>query len=398
MTNLRFPFRRLPDDLGLMVLKTLEHHEIIAYSLTSKKALSLVQSLGVSLGNAQIRMNDWPNIYLDFGNNTVQFNWTMDVNGEDLPDLDEIPIDVDVSAQKIDDSTVHIEPFTWSNQGKSIGEWIQHICSIFLCELYEADFHIGNMRYDVQSLRNAFPKLRKIGIYFFTAEPSEHDIQRAQNILRAFLPCVKHFRLYRVPLQEDFSIQHIGMANLKELEIYYPRNPKLEDLLTLNAERCTILENQFSLRVLNRFFKLWKKGSNRKLKHLLVHGNNGIIPSKDVLLKGLQAEGEMRGTVYTIKNCVGMCGRITILDNTRQFSLRDLNRVFKLWKKGSFPKLKNLMVLGETIPDWSVLLKGLQAEETEREIEYTIRNCYGILAKINTDFTTLPTINFLVLN
>ncbi|CAO4371241.1 unnamed protein product [Caenorhabditis nigoni] len=105
------------------------------------------------------------------------------------------------------------------------------------------------------------------------------------------------------------------MANLKELEIYYPRNPKLEDLLTLNAERCTILENRFSLRDLNCFFKLWKKGSNRKLKHLLVHGNNGTIPSKDVLLKGLQAEGEMRGTVYTIKNCVGMCGRIAILDN-----------------------------------------------------------------------------------
>ncbi|CAO4371232.1 unnamed protein product [Caenorhabditis nigoni] len=105
------------------------------------------------------------------------------------------------------------------------------------------------------------------------------------------------------------------MANLKELEVYYPRNPKLDDLLTLNAERCAILENRFSLRDLNRFFKLWTKGSNPRLKFLLVHGNKGTTPSRNVLLKGLQAEGTIEGVVYTIKNCFGVCGRITILDN-----------------------------------------------------------------------------------
>ncbi|CAP37236.1 Protein CBG20211 [Caenorhabditis briggsae] len=30
-------------------------------------------------------MNDWPEIYLDFGNNTVQFNWKMDEIDEDMP-------------------------------------------------------------------------------------------------------------------------------------------------------------------------------------------------------------------------------------------------------------------------------------------------------------------------
>ncbi|CAP37237.1 Protein CBG20210 [Caenorhabditis briggsae] len=229
-------------------------------------------------------MNDWPEIYLDFGNNTVQFNWKMDEIDEDMPGLEEIPIDVDVSVQKIDNSAMgHIEPFAWSNQGKSIGDWVKHICSIFRCELYEADFHIGKIKYHVQSLRNIIPKLSKAGIYCFTAQTSEHDIKSTQNILTTFLPCVKHFRLYRVPLQGNLSIQHIGMANLKELEVYYPQNPKLDDLLTLNAERCTILGNRFSLRDLNRFFKLWTKGSNPRLKFLMVHGNKGTIPSRNVL-------------------------------------------------------------------------------------------------------------------
>ncbi|CAO4371233.1 unnamed protein product [Caenorhabditis nigoni] len=319
MTKPRFPFRRLPDDLCSKVLKTMNPLEIISYSLTSKKALSLVQSLGLSLKNAQIRMNDYPSIHLNFGHITVQFNWDMGEDDEEETSLEDIPVKVNVSVQNIDSTVfrrnIKSTIFNWSNQIKSIGEWIKHICSIFQCEHYEAVFFIGWVRFDNPTLRSNFPKLRKVIMNCDVLEPSDDDIQNAQNVLRAFLPDVKHFRLYRVPLQEYFSIQHIGMANLKELEVYYPRNPKLDDLLILNVERCTILENRFSLRDLNRFFKLWKKGSNRKLKYLLVHGNKGTIPARYVLLKGLQAEEELRETVYKVENCFGVCGRITIVDN-----------------------------------------------------------------------------------
>ncbi|CAO4371099.1 unnamed protein product [Caenorhabditis nigoni] len=111
------------------------------------------------------------------------------------------------------------------------------------------------------------------------------------------------------------------MANLKELEIYYPQNPKFDYLLTLNSERCIISENQFSLCDLNRFFKLWKKGSYTKLKYLDVHGEN--IADWNVLMKGLQpeeerrlqADGAEREKEYTIQNCYGICARIRMFNN-----------------------------------------------------------------------------------
>ncbi|PIC39452.1 hypothetical protein B9Z55_011134 [Caenorhabditis nigoni] len=328
MTNLRFHFQRLPDDLYSKVLKTMEHPEIIAYSFTSKKSFSFIQTLGLSLEDVHIKMEKLSAVYLNFGCYTVEINMRMGENGREKTSLDDIPVSVDVSTEKIDwslnretmewriisESTVS----TWSNQEKSIGEWIQHLCSIFRCEDYESEFQIKEIRVDIQSLRNIFPKLRRVYINGFTDDPSEHDIQSYQIILRAFLPDVQNLRLYGVPLQENLSLEHIGMANLKELELYSPRNPKLENLQTLNVERCSFYTDQFSLRDLNRFFKLWMKGSNPKLKYLEVDGET--IADWNDLMKGLKAEetrrlqeeGEADQKEYIIQNCYGSSARIML--------------------------------------------------------------------------------------
>ncbi|CAO4371262.1 unnamed protein product [Caenorhabditis nigoni] len=67
--------------------------------------------------------------------------------------------------------------------------------------------------------------------------------------------------------------------------------------------------------------------------------------------------------------------------------LRDLNRFFKLWMKGSNPRLKKFKISCdmEITPDWNVLLKGLRAQEG-REYRskkfFSIINCRGIRALI----------------
>ncbi|CAR98660.1 Protein CBG26133 [Caenorhabditis briggsae] len=148
--------------------------------------------------------------------------------------------------------------FIWSNQGKNIGEWVQHLSSMFRCECYEAIFHIFNTRLYIQSLRNTLPKLRRIAINCLINEPNNQEIQSIENILRAFLPDVKCVRLHRVPLLpfRNLSIHHIGMTNWRELILEPDQNLKFDDLSTLNVGSCTIFITQFSVRDLNRFFKL----------------------------------------------------------------------------------------------------------------------------------------------
>ncbi|CAO4371093.1 unnamed protein product [Caenorhabditis nigoni] len=327
MTNRRFPFRRLPDDLCSEVVKTMEHFEIIAYSLLSKNTLSLVQSLRLPLENARIHICEWPDVLLNFGNNsTIYFllNRRVGLNDKEIMILDASPVNVRVTTRKPSQGfppNIESEIFPWSNQQKSIREWIQHLCSIFQCDCYEATFSLRNIRFDIQSLRNTFPKLKETVIQgFLEDEPNDQDIQNTQIILRAFLPYVQNFRLVDVPLQESFSIQHIGMANLKELELYSLRNLKLDDILTLNAECCIIYQNQFSLRDLNRFFKLWKKGSYAKLRYLEVYGEN--IADWNALMKGLQPEetrrlqAEIAGAEKRsrIRNCYGIWAKIKMFN------------------------------------------------------------------------------------
>ncbi|CAO4371255.1 unnamed protein product [Caenorhabditis nigoni] len=146
-------------------------------------------------------------------------------------------------------------------------------------------------------------------------QSNQSDVFYAETILRAFLPDVQSVELFRVHLQENLSIQHIGMANLKELEYFPPISLNFDPLFAWNFEKCYIDTVQMSLRDLNRFFKLWIKRSNPKLKQFHICCEADTDTDWNVLLKGLKAEeagakGSMRK--YIIKNCRGISAELKI--------------------------------------------------------------------------------------
>ncbi|PIC21800.1 hypothetical protein B9Z55_026502 [Caenorhabditis nigoni] len=205
---------------------------------------------------------------------------------------------------------------TLLNQGMNLGEWIQHLCSFteFNDSIrHHADFYIGRIMFDLQTLRNTFPKLQSIGIDGGNAETNEHTIFIAQTILKAFLPDVRSVQLNEVPLQENLSLQHIGMANLKRLETDYQSNLNIDDLCALNVERYITQTNQIAPRCLNRFFKLWIKGSNPMLRELDILCDTEIVPDWNVFLRGLKAEdvaAEDDSKKFKIVNYRGICAEI----------------------------------------------------------------------------------------
>ncbi|PIC39468.1 hypothetical protein B9Z55_011145 [Caenorhabditis nigoni] len=314
MTDQRFPFLRLPDDLRLKVLQTTEHLEIFAFSFTSKKAYSIVQDLRLPISHILITIEKrQPQLIVRFGYLWVSFLWRLSRNNKRMTNLNDLPARVEVSNRN------GMIPFIWSDQGKSIAEWIQHLCSILQSEkCCGADFHVyRNIEFDIPTLRNVFPKIGSIDIVFRQEqEANEHENLLAQNFLKAFLPDVQKLRLEHVRLGEHFSIGDFGMANLKELKLSYPRNLRVDDLLIMNAENITIAGAnlaEISLRDLNRFFKLWMKGSNPKLKGLKVWWETNTIPDLNVMLKGLkadEAEIEEGSVMFKIRNSNGVLAGI----------------------------------------------------------------------------------------
>ncbi|CAO4371119.1 unnamed protein product [Caenorhabditis nigoni] len=175
----------------------------------------------------------------------------------------------------------------------------------------DAEFYVGDMKLDIQSLRNSFPKLRDITLNCWKDETDEQDTLYAENVLRVFLPGAETLLLDRVPLGENLSLQHIGMTNLKKLEIDCLHHPKFDNFLILNVENCTIRTDRMPLRDLNRFFKLWIKGSNPKLKELVICWDTEGIPDWNAMLRGLKAKPKRDSRrKLIIKNCRGIFAEI----------------------------------------------------------------------------------------
>ncbi|UMM25158.1 hypothetical protein L5515_005093 [Caenorhabditis briggsae] len=285
MAKHKFPIQRLPDGLGLMVLNTMEHHEIMAFSFTSKKSLSMFKALRLPVHHVKLAFPNEIAVLFD----RVYYSFYLKRHGNDdqIRSLNDLPASVDIRATSLG----NIGRLTWSNQGKTIGEWIHHFCSISKPETrYQVSIETERMRFEIHSLRNTFPKLRKITIYCSQDESNENCLSSSETCLRAFLPNLESLVLYGLP--PNLPIGIIGMTNLKALELYHDHSPlelKTEDFLSLNVRSCIIKVNEFSLRDLNRFFKKWIKGSNPRLKDLHIYGYLSGFPDWKLLLKGLKA-------------------------------------------------------------------------------------------------------------
>ncbi|PIC39516.1 hypothetical protein B9Z55_011177 [Caenorhabditis nigoni] len=114
----------------------------MAFSLTSKKACSTVKDLRLPISNVIMTMKKQPQIEVKLGLININFELNMTETDEKLTDLNGLPVSVPVLYSKHYLGGFQATLPTWPNQGKSVGEWIQHLCSIFQATCYVAHFHV----------------------------------------------------------------------------------------------------------------------------------------------------------------------------------------------------------------------------------------------------------------
>ncbi|CAO4387743.1 unnamed protein product [Caenorhabditis nigoni] len=260
-------------------------------------------------------MEKEPEMILQFEGSSIEFTLELQINNENITNLYDFPTRVKVKHRS---ETREVES-TISNQEMDLVKWIQHINSF--SDNRGIEFYVGNPYFDIPTLRNTLPKLRDITITCSKDEPDEHDMLYVQNLLRAFISKTQCLELNSVPLQENLSLQHIGIANLEMLSLDYQSNVRFVDMQSWNVESCFIAKgsDQMSLVDLNRFLKLWIKGSNPRLNELFIEWETEIAPDWNVLLKGLKAiettseeEEEEEAKFFTIRNCRGITARLKV--------------------------------------------------------------------------------------
>ncbi|PIC39656.1 hypothetical protein B9Z55_011276 [Caenorhabditis nigoni] len=190
----------------------------------------------------------------------------MDRKYQEIASLDDLPVNVKVFKDDVTYLPNYVLPniaLTMTNQGMSLREWIRHLCSIPDKDIpYFAEVYVRAMTLDIQTFRNAFPKLVEL-LIIFSGDEDEGDDEtdevynfNVRNVLREFLSNARTVRLCNIPFGKSRFIQHIGIENLETLEFYDPVNFNFDCLSTLNAENCKIETDQMPLRDLNRFFQI----------------------------------------------------------------------------------------------------------------------------------------------
>ncbi|EGT58197.1 hypothetical protein CAEBREN_20120 [Caenorhabditis brenneri] len=161
-------------------------------------------------------------------------------------------------------------------------QWLEHIKHVFNCrEAYQLVFGNGSENINLEIIRDTFGHCESLWI-------ETNPANRAREILGVFQKDLKELKLRNNPfLPGDNEYQKLLLQNFKSLELGFGNRFErltLDDLLICNAVDINLspVEN---FEGINRFLKLWIKGSNPQLHRISIKQRTEI--PKDVL-KGIQ--------------------------------------------------------------------------------------------------------------
>lgn len=254
----------------------------IAFSLISKSTKSLIISLKIERnGSNRLVVDDHFKFYLNFQSFFIflTFDREQAIRNADI----DPPISLAIAG------TVHITFYkrdyaatacNWRKDGFSTRNWIDHVMSVFHSStIKDIEFHSESERVDWNSLKETINGLR-INSLVVASECTNAYYQLIMREVKAnILVIVRH------PQEEMPPFQINLMENSDAVQFTASPEIRLNDLLSVNCKAITLAEPSIlTVNVLNRFLKLWKTGSNTRLRYLNIYSwLNVILDVKDVL-------------------------------------------------------------------------------------------------------------------
>ncbi|CAL2038281.1 unnamed protein product [Caenorhabditis brenneri] len=281
-----FPLLKLPLAEVRRTLLIMTPVEILKLSFLSKKCKNLMKCLNKYEQNVEVEIGE--NIIIktcnSYGVNCTFYNgpnWEND-NVEERRQLG-APRSVQCSwryDEDGDDNQDYVE-----NIDFNMRDWLEHLKYIFNCpELTELMFEDHSHQFGPDRIKEVFENCTDLRFY---AIGSFHFNRR---ILENFLP-VK--QLYVAPdIFEDSKIPNqLLIQNFDLLSIdFRPEAPVILDQLTIINSKTIFLNDVMNLEnMMNKFIKLWMKGSNPHLEFVLV--DNSLLGAEidlNALMNGIQ--------------------------------------------------------------------------------------------------------------
>ncbi|CAL2038325.1 unnamed protein product [Caenorhabditis brenneri] len=231
----RFPLMRLPLDGSKNVLRILTVIELFGISLASKKTKCLVQSLKIKASKFVVGLNNGFSMSLNFSDANMFFSDFQSITNF---------LEFSVKYENIE--------YRCSLNGMDGRTFINHLKFIFNTKKLSIEFAFNSEQFDYEPV---FKGSRDIEIINLMVDNQEEN-RRILNIIKP--PMVS--MITRSP--RDILLQNFDTLIVRFQEF------SLDDLLSINSRRFETSYPMTPAKLLNRFLKLWTRGSNLQLESL----------------------------------------------------------------------------------------------------------------------------------
>ncbi|CAL2038280.1 unnamed protein product [Caenorhabditis brenneri] len=282
MSISKFPLPKLPISTQKCIVGNWDPPELIEYSFISKKCKNLVKSLHVKEGDVLISIEDTICIAI----NSLFFyfynDWYRKRGNDEVRRQLKAPRSVELNWNS--------QKYNWNRQEYilekndfDMKEWLEHLEYIFNCpKVRQIDLVHCSQRFDPDRIKEVFQNCTELRIF----ERNSFDFSR--RVLENFLPVRK--LSVSSELFEDSKIPNqllIQNFDILTLDFKSRSTVSLNQLLITNSKSITLYGVGNIAKLLNKFIKMWIKGSNTQMECLTVFDifENGEFDFDDVLKK-----------------------------------------------------------------------------------------------------------------
>ncbi|EGT36720.1 hypothetical protein CAEBREN_14337 [Caenorhabditis brenneri] len=237
-----FPLLKLPLLVQQHIIRTMDCHSTITFSMGSQKMKSLVRRLNFRAKRFRTYV----------GNNEIRVT------------SNEAHIDVKFWLEENEPDSFLAMGMLWDCKARKLRDWMNHLKYIYNCDRYGFLFIDGCEQFRVNFLREEFEQLEHEEIRLIETS----DVY-AIEVLQTFVP-VKQLMISTDPFPTRDGLEIIICRPFDELVLHQHIPTTVIELININAIDIECWKCDMTEEDLNLFFRLWIHGEYSRLSYMFL--------------------------------------------------------------------------------------------------------------------------------
>ncbi|CAL2038363.1 unnamed protein product [Caenorhabditis brenneri] len=294
------PLLSLPDNEIIRKLREMKLEEILKFSLISERSKNLVKSIQIKSTSLTVSVHNEISICMEIASKVLRLRyylepdmyWGMGAYGRKkrLTAPQSALVDVmhlDGESEEIDDFEEFLKNSELEKRDFTMQNWLDHLQQIFdYAKVDHLTFTSNSPEFDIDDIEKLFRNTPHVligdtGCFAFN-----------QLVLQKFSPIetleigTSDFQNFKIP--DNIFMENFTELHIREREEETKTSMKLNDMLLINSKEIGIGSFHMSAQQLNKFLKLWMKGSNPNMEYLAIYyyGENEL--DNEIIMKGIK--------------------------------------------------------------------------------------------------------------